>query len=628
MVRKMKSSVVQSFPAGSNSPGLSDLTGSPGMPDDEARRQHESEQVLNALIIPLEEQISALKGKLRETDSLLQTYEKRSAQNLLEMEVVGQWLAGHDREKLDAMLTEAAGDGYSEDAGQLYHAILAARIGMLSLELEAAMLQVKNLTINLADKGSEVTAEKVNSSQLLTSIMETLGDDSKLQILESFGSQIQKLQQNSDSGSMPATKLIVSSEDWLKMKTTLEATDAKQSSDGAGNTSEAINKLKDDLIAFNKEREIIIKEKDGLAKEKEHLVKNCNKYKDDLCKEAAFRKEMEETWNSRGSEYRQHVETLEARLLTNNDKLEKLSVIFLKFKEESRIDLKKLTLDREKIVKELKRLQNENDNLVGKHSSLAEAMNNEVINLPDSTEDMQLLLLQYREDLITAKVGRERAEEKLASEVGFMKQQLTGEQQSRTAIQNQYLSQLQELEGKIRILEPAHQYLEQERFKRKELEEKLQQVQSIQNQTKMESSKNLETAKSDKESAEAQLAQLKAKVTSLQTDLDNSVAVQNDFVRLSQNLQMELEKIRQSEKEVRWQHEDDIVECNSCKTGLQKSKKKDNCRHCGRIFCHDCLQKKVCSGPSGRMVSVCHVCHTLLVQNSAPYFASEAPTQN
>ena len=37
---------------------------------------------------------------------------------------------------------------------------------------------------------------------------------------------------------------------------------------------------------------------------------------------------------------------------------------------------------------------------------------------------------------------------------------------------------------------------------------------------------------------------------SLQTDLDNSVAVQNDFVRLSQSLQVELEKIRQAESEV------------------------------------------------------------------------------
>ena len=41
-----------------------------------------------------------------------------------------------------------------------------------------------------------------------------------------------------------------------------------------------------------------------------------------------------------------------------------------------------------------------------------------------------------------------------------------------------------------------------------------------------------------------------SKVLSLQMDLDNSVAVQNDFVRLSQSLQVELEKIRQAESEV------------------------------------------------------------------------------
>jgi Rab GTPase-binding effector protein 1 len=389
-----------------------------------------------------------------------------------------------------------------------------------------------------------------------------------------------------------------------------------------------MNKVKADLAALTKDREAVLKEKESLAKEKEHLLKNCAKYKEDLAKEAAFRQQMEETWNTRGTEYRTHVETLQATLQTNDDKLEKISVAFLKFKEESRIQLKKLTLDREKIVKELKRLQHENDNLVGKHSSLAEAMNNEVINLPDGLEEMQLLLLQYREDLITAKVGKERAEEKLASEVGFLKQQLTGELQARTTIQHQYSTQLQGLEEKIMHLEPAHQYLEAETNKRKELEEKLAQIQSLQNEARLEAIKNLEAARSQKESAEAQISQLKSKVFGLQTDLDNSVAVQNDFVRLSQNLQMELEKIRQSEKEVRWQHEEDVTECNNCKTGVQpKSKKKDNCRHCGRIFCQDCLQKKVSSGGSGRMAPVCDVCHTLLVQNSAPYFASETPNQ-
>ena len=43
----------------------------------------------------------------------------------------------------------------------------------------------------------------------------------------------------------------------------------------------------------------------------------------------------------------------------------------------------------------------------------------EVINLPDSLEDMQLLLLKYREDLITSKIGKERAQEKMKSEIGL-----------------------------------------------------------------------------------------------------------------------------------------------------------------------------------------------------------------
>ena len=50
--------------------------------------------------------------------------------------------------------------------------------------------------------------------------------------------------------------------------------------------------------------------------------------------------------------------------------------------------------------------------------------------------------------------------------------------------------------------------------------------------------------------ADGQISELKARISNLQQELDNSVAVQTDFVRLSQSLQMELEKIRQSEKEV------------------------------------------------------------------------------
>jgi Rab GTPase-binding effector protein 1 len=46
--------------------------------------------------------------------------------------------------------------------------------------------------------------------------------------------------------------------------------------------------------------------------------------------------------------------------------------------------------------------------------------------------------------------------------------------------------------------------------------------------------------------------EFKARLSNLQQELDNSVAVQNDFVRLSQSLQMELEKIRSQSTEVKF----------------------------------------------------------------------------
>ena len=50
------------------------------------------------------------------------------------------------------------------------------------------------------------------------------------------------------------------------------------------------------------------------------------------------------------------------------------------------------------------RLQRENDSLVGKHSQHSQELQSEIINLPDNMEEMQLLLLRYREDVIAAKV--------------------------------------------------------------------------------------------------------------------------------------------------------------------------------------------------------------------------------
>ena len=173
-------------------------------------------------------------------------------------------------------------------------------------------------------------------------------------------------------------------------------------------------------------------------------------------------------------------------------------------------------------------------------------MQNEVIDLPEKLEDIHLLLLRYREDLITTKVAKERLEEKLKSEVNFLKSQIAGEQQAKEDIEDQLTTENEQLKEKIYLLESCKSELEAEQKRGKEYEE---------NQLKHQATNaNLQSEMKnyvfEKRELENKVAEMNAKIKNLQQELDDSVAVQTDFVRLSQSLQIELEKIRQGEKEV------------------------------------------------------------------------------
>ena len=93
-------------------------------------------------------------------------------------------------------------------------------------------------------------------------------------------------------------------------------------------------------------------------------------------------------------------------------------------------------------MRELKRLQDENDNLVGKTSAKSAELEAEGINLPtESMDDLVHTLLKMRDDLIKAKVAKETLEDRLASEVSFLKTQLLAEQQSKEAVEDQLSSE-------------------------------------------------------------------------------------------------------------------------------------------------------------------------------------------
>ena len=181
--------------------------------------------------------------------------------------------------------------------------------------------------------------------------------------------------------------------------------------------------------------------------------------------------------------------------------------------EASRQNLQTLTKDREKIVKELKRLQAENDKLVGKHSAMSEQMASEIINLPDTMEDMQLLLLTYREDIIAAKLGKERAEEKLKNDVGLLKGHLVKEQQTRMGIERQMKGEILDLRSKVTTLEELRAELAKEKDNRRLLEVNVNRLEAQQLVHSKQREEQHAAAVTDKEELGVEVATLRKKVT-------------------------------------------------------------------------------------------------------------------
>ena len=65
------------------------------------------------------------------------------------------------------------------------------------------------------------------------------------------------------------------------------------------------------------------------------------------------------------------------------------------------------------------------------------------------TQDMQLLLLKYREDIIAAKVDKEQTLETLQSKILFLKDQVSSEQEEKTRIEEALTQEINSLQEKV-----------------------------------------------------------------------------------------------------------------------------------------------------------------------------------
>ena len=98
-------------------------------------------------------------------------------------------------------------------------------------------------------------------------------------------------------------------------------------------------------------------------------AKNEEKLKEELATESEFRQKVESEWNERADQHKAEVEILYSQIKKAETIFEQLRLSYETLYQSTQKDLKSLTTDREKIVRELRRLQDENDNLVGKYTS-------------------------------------------------------------------------------------------------------------------------------------------------------------------------------------------------------------------------------------------------------------------
>uniref|UniRef100_A0A182TFD2 FYVE-type domain-containing protein n=1 Tax=Anopheles melas TaxID=34690 RepID=A0A182TFD2_9DIPT len=349
--------------------------------------------------------------------------------------------------------------------------------------------------------------------------------------------------------------------------------------------------------------------------------KSLERLREQVAKEAALRADLEVQWHKKREEHKNEVQKLTDWATETERALDKLRREYGQLKVALRDELQKLTQEREHVCYRLNGLQQDNDFLSGKYVASSDALKDQEINLPQSIEELQELVLTLHENLIVTKAGCEFAERKARSmqdEVALLQEQQHCRDREAKKAEQHYHQKQHQLHEQLRKQQHDFQLLDSLRSELEcaEVEHKKQ---------NSELRMQIIELQAANERLDRQNGDLRSKMTVLQEDLANNEAVQKDFVKLSQSLQMQLEKIRSADTQVRWQDDDDVDQCPNCKKEFTVTRRKQHCRHCGTIYCQPCLGKSVPSGPNRKPARVCDVCHTLLVQDTAPYFSREPP---
>ncbi|XP_008426750.1 rab GTPase-binding effector protein 1 isoform X1 [Poecilia reticulata] len=234
--------------------------------------------------------------------------------------------------------------------------------------------------------------------------------------------------------------------------------------------------------------------------------------------------------------------------------LSTLQQAFSEAKRSTQEQMVVLLKSREQVADELSRLQRDNESLQGKHRLHVELQQQEDFQMPNTVQDLQGLVLQLRADVVALRTAADHVEEKLKAEILFLKEQIQAEQCLKENLEDTLQLEIEGCKEEIDILEASFSSLkmELERVKAEKdklqscLAEKMETLDSLQ-AVKMSLEHQFREVATAKSALESQVLDERDKAQRLQTELDVSEQVQKDFVKLSQTLQVQLERIRQAE---------------------------------------------------------------------------------
>ncbi|KAI4902069.1 hypothetical protein NFI96_033541 [Prochilodus magdalenae] len=262
------------------------------------------------------------------------------------------------------------------------------------------------------------------------------------------------------------------------------------------------------------------------------------------------KQELEESVKQGNEETTVKVTALMQKVQESESTLSALQQAFSQAKRNTQEQMAVLLQSREQVAEELSRLQRDNESLQGKHRLHVTLQQQEDFHMPTAIQELQSLVLQYREDIVSVRTAADHLEEKLKAEILFLKEQIQAEQCLKENMEDTLQLEIEGCKEEIASFSSLKTELERVKSEKEQMESSLaQKSQALESLQSLKSSleEQLKDALSSKSALESQVFDEKDKAQRLQTELDVSEQVQRDFVKLSQTLQVQLERIRQAD---------------------------------------------------------------------------------